>query len=89
MYSGHLKLYKRSNQEESLYFGHSFPQPSSQMISNSSEQDTEHWNSHQSIENTEQLPSFSLWGGVSKTWTHRVRGKSAADLESENVKVSR
>lgn len=57
-----------SNQEESLYFGNSFPQPGSQVVSNSSQQDTKQWDSNQCVENTEQLPAFCLRGGVPETW---------------------
>lgn len=58
-----------SYQEESLYFGNSFPQPSSQVVSDSSQQDPKEWDANQSIENTEQLPAFGLRRGVSETWT--------------------
>lgn len=53
--------------EESLYFRNSFPQPSTQMVSDSSEQDAKHRDSHQGVENAEQHPSFGLGGDVSKT----------------------
>lgn len=81
----HWKLSVGSDQEESLYFGDSFPQPSTQMVSNSSKQDTKHWDSHQCVENAEQLPSFCLRGGVSKTCG--VRGERAGDLKTQHVKV--
>lgn len=58
-----------SDQEESLYFGNSFPQPGTQVVSDSSQQDTKQWDSNKRVENAEQLPSLCLRGGVSKTWT--------------------
>lgn len=76
-----------SDQEESLYFGDSFPQSSTQMISKSSEQDTKHRDSHQRIENAEQLPSFCLGGGVSKTWAMRGQRWESKNLKTENVKM--
>lgn len=56
-----------SYQEESLYFGNCFPQPGSQVVSNPSQQDTKQWDTNQRIENTEQLSTFCLRGGVSET----------------------
>lgn len=58
-----------SYQEESLYFGNSFSQPSTQVVSDPSQQDTKQWDTNQRVENTEQLPAFCLRGGVSETWT--------------------
>lgn len=58
-----------SDQEESLYFGYSFPQSSTQVVSDSGEQDTKQRDSHQSVENAEQLPAFCFGGDVSETWT--------------------
>ena len=60
-----------SDQEEHLYFGYSFPQSSTQVVSDSSEQDTKQRDSHQRVENAEQLPSFCFGGDVSKTWMMR------------------
>lgn len=59
----------RSDQEESLYFGNQLPQPGTQVVSYSSQQDPEQGDPHQRVEDAEQLPSFCLRGGVSKTWT--------------------
>lgn len=55
------------HQEENFYFGNSFPQPSTQMVSNASEEDTKQWDSHEGVENAEQLSSVCLGGDVSKT----------------------
>lgn len=72
-----LNIFWSSDQEELLYLGDSFPQPSTQMVSHSSEQDTKHWDSHQGIEDAEQLPSFCFGRNVSKTCTCGIRGRRA------------
>lgn len=56
-----------TDQKESLNFEYSFSQSSTQVVTNSSQQDTKQGDSHQSIENTEQLASIRFRRNVSKT----------------------
>lgn len=56
------------DQKESLYFGDGLPQSSTQVVSDSRQQDTKQWDSYQSIENAEELSSFRLGRDVTKTW---------------------
>ena len=64
---------KRSDQEESLYFEHSFAEPCPQVVSNTGQQEAEEWDPHQGVEDAEQLPAFCLWGDVPKTCRNKCK----------------
>lgn len=66
----------RFDQEESFYFGNQPPQPGTQVVSDSSQQDAKQRDSHQRVEDAEQLPPFRLRGGVSKTWRQTTSKES-------------
>lgn len=73
------------DQKESLYFGDGLPQSSTQVVSDSRQQDTKQWDSHQSIENAEELSSFRLGRDVTKTW-HLGGGGRGLRTRSEFLK---
>lgn len=54
-------------QKQHFYLSYSFPQPGTQMVSDSRQQKAKHRDSHQSVTDTEQFTPIRLWCDVSVT----------------------